>query len=339
MARGRGARERCKNILTERDLQAEKERRVRLMDCQGSMRTIHDFAKGQAARRECRLLQRRLDSICVLQGGLQGVVVRRDASNRWKHTEAAVAIQGMIRGCVSRNETKRKAQCALAVSVLQALIYGHDARVKAAEMEREIERERAVAEQRAWATSVIQGVLAGSVARTKAARLCACGDASVVLQAVVRGWALRRSVASIRKCLDEADQMQSKLAAGEWLVESTLHQGEQSQSTPHASPPAMGTSMEAAFSSSKLREPTSPDEVFDILKLQYSSVASFLDSLGLLQYKTAFDTHGISLHDVPLLTSDDLKELGMEFIGPRNRFLCAARGICVSWGSEGEEKP
>ncbi|KUJ73472.1 guanylate cyclase [Ruegeria marisrubri] len=53
-----------------------------------------------------------------------------------------------------------------------------------------------------------------------------------------------------------------------------------------------------------------------------ADIGAFLDELGLAKYLPVFETHEVEMPDVPHLTEDDLKEMGLP-LGPRRRILAA----------------
>ena len=61
-----------------------------------------------------------------------------------------------------------------------------------------------------------------------------------------------------------------------------------------------------------------------------NDIAGWLEGLGLDQYAPAFAENDVELSDLPHLTEDDLKELGLS-LGPRRRL----RGIGPAGGRQG----
>ena len=64
-------------------------------------------------------------------------------------------------------------------------------------------------------------------------------------------------------------------------------------------------------------------------------IASWLHSLGLQQYETAFRDNAIDMVVLPELTTEDLKDLGVSLVGHRRRLL----GAIASLRNEGNPEP
>ena len=56
-------------------------------------------------------------------------------------------------------------------------------------------------------------------------------------------------------------------------------------------------------------------------------LAEWLRSLALEQYAAAFNEHRVAAEDLPFLTADDLKEIGITAVGHRRRLLAAIAAI------------
>ena len=62
-------------------------------------------------------------------------------------------------------------------------------------------------------------------------------------------------------------------------------------------------------------------------------VTKWLDGHGLGKYVDAFEENESGVADIPLLTEDDLREMGLP-IGPRRRFLTLAKADEALVGAE-----
>jgi class 3 adenylate cyclase/predicted ATPase len=69
-----------------------------------------------------------------------------------------------------------------------------------------------------------------------------------------------------------------------------------------------------------------------------NEIEHWLGELGLAKYVAAFKEHEVSLHDLPFLTDDDLKTLGLP-LGPRRRLLAAAAGLAKPGAGDTPDKP
>src|SRR5258705_2950292 len=66
-------------------------------------------------------------------------------------------------------------------------------------------------------------------------------------------------------------------------------------------------------------------------------LALWLEKLGLGKYAETLAEHEVSLRDLPHLTEDDLKDLGLP-LGPRRRLLAAVKGNEVSASTQPEQR-
>jgi hypothetical protein len=58
-------------------------------------------------------------------------------------------------------------------------------------------------------------------------------------------------------------------------------------------------------------------------------MSAWLHELGLEKYDKAFQKHAISAEDLPMLSADDLKEIGVDVLGHRHKILAAIRALDV----------
>jgi SAM domain (Sterile alpha motif) len=56
-------------------------------------------------------------------------------------------------------------------------------------------------------------------------------------------------------------------------------------------------------------------------------LAEWLRSLALEQYAAAFNENHVAAEDLPFLTADDLKEIGISAVGHRRRLLAAIAAL------------
>ena len=70
-----------------------------------------------------------------------------------------------------------------------------------------------------------------------------------------------------------------------------------------------------------------------------SELDTWLERLGLSKYHAAFTENEVEFSDLPDLTEDDLKELGLP-VGPRRRLLKAAERLGVEplSGEDGQDE-
>lgn len=55
---------------------------------------------------------------------------------------------------------------------------------------------------------------------------------------------------------------------------------------------------------------------------EMGGVHDWLDRLGLARYKREFDIHEVDETMLPLLTLEDLREMGITAVGPRRKIYC-----------------
>jgi SAM domain (Sterile alpha motif) len=56
-------------------------------------------------------------------------------------------------------------------------------------------------------------------------------------------------------------------------------------------------------------------------------VHGWLQRLGLSRYTHAFDKHEVDETVLPLITLDDLKDMGISAVGPRRQIYCAIQKL------------
>lgn len=97
---------------------------------------------------------------------------------------------------------------------------------------------------------------------------------------------------------------------------SKFKKAKASTSLPH-SPGPKKSSQDYDESEFKVR---TPPKKHSPQRFQQSKMKNFLSSLGLSSYMQVFEENQISYEDLPLLSKDDLADMGIP-IGPRNRIL------------------
>ena len=66
-----------------------------------------------------------------------------------------------------------------------------------------------------------------------------------------------------------------------------------------------------------------PKQHFHLL----NGIAGWLEDLGLTKYAQHFEVHEVDPQVLPLLTLDDLKEMGIPAVGSRRKMFCAIQQL------------
>ncbi|CAN4089295.1 unnamed protein product [Withania somnifera] len=74
--------------------------------------------------------------------------------------------------------------------------------------------------------------------------------------------------------------------------------------------------------------PTDGTEVQDLnFASERNGVKVWLNQLGLVQYASLFEIHEVDYEVLPMLTLDDLKEIGVSAVGSRRKMYCAIQNL------------